>query len=66
MTIPVSWLKRSRYWRETTTLPFNLKFSFEVTHRLKSPIAFHHANPASINKYSELVVRTNKWIIWDV
>ena len=33
---------------------------------LKSPIAFDHANVARINKYPELVVRTNKWIISDV
>ena len=32
---------------------------------LKSAIAFHHANPARINKYSELLVRTNEWIIWE-
>jgi len=33
---------------------------------LRSPIAFHCAKPAGINKYSEPVVRTSKWIIWDV
>jgi len=27
---------------------------------------FTVTEPARINKYSKLVVKTNKWIIWDV
>jgi len=40
-----------------------------VTHPLKLPIAYDHAEPANINKYRTLnwwlLVRTNKWITWD-
>jgi len=59
MTIPVS--NGPQILAQNVT--FKLEFSLKVTHPLKIADRFF---TASVNKYSELVVRTIKWIIWDV